>query len=795
MFRNYFKTAWRNLKNARVYSTINILGLSFGLSVSILIGLWIFDETSYDKNFDNYDRIARVIQHVTNNGEVQTWRQVPYPLSNELRQNYGSDFKHIALMAEYNEHILSYEDKRLSKGGAYFETEGPEILSLHMIEGRREALKDDPSSILLSESVARSYFENGNAIGKTMKIDNNLPVKVAGIYQDMPRNSSFTDLGFIASWDLLYSSGNWVKTMSDPWRPNAFTLIVQLADNVDINAASARIKDAKLKKINAQLAQKKPALLLHAMSDWHLRNEFKNGINTGGSIRYVWMFGIIGIFVLLLACINFMNLSTARSEKRAREVGIRKTLGSLRSQLILQFFSESFLTIIIAFAFSLLFAQLALPYFNSLAQKSMHIPWSNSWFWIFAFCFILITGLISGSYPAFYLSSFRPVKVLKGSFKTGRLASIPRKVLVTVQFTVSVALIIGTIAVYQQINYTKNRPVGYERERLVSVNTRDGRIHEHFEVAKRELMQSGAIVAMAEAGSPTTRIWNTTSGFKWPGKDPNLSTDFAAVSCSFDYGKTIGWQIKEGRDFSKEFATDSSAVILNEAAIAFMGLKDPVGKPVTWWDQQLTIIGVVKNMVIESPYEDARPTIYNLSNEAGAVALMKLNPANSANSSIASIEKVFKSIDPEQPFSYQFMDEDYARKFEDEERIGKLAASFAILAILISCLGLFGLVSFIAEQRTKEISIRKVLGASTYNVWNLLSKDFMILVLISFVIAIPVSYYFMHNWLQGYNYRTTLSWWIFAAAGGGAILITMLTVSFQAIKAALANPVKSLRSE
>jgi len=795
MFRNYLKTAWRNLKKSRVYSLINILGLSLGLSVSILIGLWIFDETSYDKNFEHYDRIARVLQNVTNNGELQTWRNTPYPLSDELRKNYGSDFKHISLVAEYDEHLLSYEDKRLGKGGAYLEVSGPEILSLRMLEGRREALKDDPSSILLSASVARSYFGNTSAMGKMMKIDNRFPVKVAGVYEDLPQNSSFADLGFVASWDMLYNGNGWIKTMSDPWRPNAFTLIVELTDRADINAVSARIKDAKLKKVNPQLAQKKPVLFLHPMSDWHLRNEFKNGVNTGGAIRYVWMFGIIGIFVLLLACINFMNLSTARSEKRAREVGIRKTLGSLRSQLIWQFFSESFLTIILAFGFALLLAQLALPFFNTIARKNMHIPWNNTWFWLMAVAFIALTGLISGSYPAIYLSSFQPVKVLKGSLKTGKLASLPRKILVTVQFTVSVALIIGTIVVYQQINYTKNRPVGYDRERLVSVNIRSNQVHDHFDAVKQQLLQSGNVVSMAEAGSPTTRIWNSTSGFSWPGKDPNLSTDFASVSVSYDYGKTINWEIKEGRDFSREFATDSSAVILNEAAINFMGLKDPVGKTVTWWDQKLTVVGIAKNMVIESPYDEPRPTIYNLSSETGAVVLLKLKAGVNASDAMTGIEKVFKGLNPEQPFSYQFMDEDYARKFEDEERIGTLAAAFSLLAILISCLGLFGLVAFVAEQRTKEISIRKVLGASTFNVWNLLSKDFLVLVLISFLVAIPLSYYFMHNWLQGYNYRAELSWWIFAAAGAGALIITILTVSFQAIKAALANPVKSLRSE
>jgi len=794
MLKNYLKTAWRNLLRNRASSFINISGLAIGMAVAVLIGLWIYDELSFNKNFKNHNRIAKVIQNVSNNGEVQTWMSVPYPLAEELRKNYGSDFKQVVLSTGINDHILSHDDKKLTKSGAFFEKNAPELFTMKMLRGDLNCLSD-PSSIILSASSARAYFGNDDPLNKVMKIDNQMTVKVSGVYEDFPRNSSFADVNFMSTWDLLYNGTPWIKTMEDPWRPNAFVVYVQLTDNADVNKVSAKIKDVKLKKVNAQLAKKKPALFLHPMDNWHLYSEYKNGVNAGGAIQYVWMFGIIGVFVLLLACINFMNLSTARSEKRAKEVGIRKTVGSLRKQLILQFFNESLLTVFFSFVLALTLAQLTLPFFNTVADKTMSIPWSSPLFWIMGIGFTLFTGLIAGSYPAFYLSSFKPVKVLKGTFKAGRFAAIPRKVLVVLQFTVSVTLIIGTIIVYRQIQFAKDRPVGYTREGIVTIPMITDNVHNHFTAVKDELVHAGVIVSMTESGSPTTGVWNSSSGFSWPKKDPNLSIDFGNVSVAWDYGKTVGWTIKEGRDFSKEFGSDSSAFIINEAAAHFMGLEKPIGETVTWFGTPFTVIGVVKNMVMNSPYDEVRPVIYNLSNEAGGVILAKINPNSSTKDALSNIEKVFKKFNPEQPFEYRFTDEEYAKKFGNEERIGKLAGFFAALAIAISCLGLFGLTSFVAEQRKKEIGVRKILGASVFNLWTLLSKDFVTLVLISFLVAIPMAYYFMHNWLQNYQYRTAMSWWVFLAAGCGALTITLVTVSFQSIKAALTNPVKSLRTE
>ncbi|MEO6977955.1 MAG: ABC transporter permease, partial [Mucilaginibacter sp.] len=482
MIKNYFKTAWRNLVKNKVHSFINIVGLSVGMAVAMLIGLWIWDELSFDKFTKNYDNIAQVVQNVTNNGEVQTWRSVPYPLAAELRKTYGSNFRHVVMTANMGGHIIALDNKKLSRGGGFMETDGPEMFTLDMLRGSRSALKD-PKSILISASTAKAFFGDASPMEKTLKIDNQIIAKVAGVYANLPQNSTFADLTFIGSWEMFYNAND-IKSMREPWRPNFTTIYVQMAPNAGMAAVSLKIRDAKLNKVSAVLAKKKPALFLQPMSKWHLYDEFKEGKNIGGRIQYVWMFGIIGVFVLLLACINFMNLSTARSEKRAKEVGIRKAIGSLRGQLIYQFFSESLLCVTVAFLVALILVQISLPFFNEVAAKQMSILWSSPLFWILGIGFSLFTGLIAGSYPAFYLSSFEPVKVLKGTFRVGRFAAIPRKVLVVVQFTASITLIIGTVVVFRQIQFAKNRPVGYSRDGLVSIGIGTNDIHKNYEAVK-----------------------------------------------------------------------------------------------------------------------------------------------------------------------------------------------------------------------------------------------------------------------------------------------------------------------
>lgn len=794
MYRNYFKTALRNSLKNKLYAGLNIAGLTVGMTVALLIGVWVWDEVSFDHHHENYDRIARVIQNVSNNGEVQTWDNVPYPLAEEIRKNFGSDFEQVVMGTNTWDHMLTIGDKKLARTGAFFEPGLPSMLSLHMKTGSVSGLQD-PSSVLLSASVATACFGSEDPINRVLQIDDNMEVKVAGVYDDFPKNSSFSDLAFIAPWKLFEAKGGWVENMQDPWRPNAFQLFVQLAENADLTTASLKIKDEKVKHLGTELSKTQPQLFLWPMPNWHLRSEFKNGINTGGRIQYVWLFGIIGGFVLLLACINFMNLCTARSEKRSREIGIRKSIGSKRSQLVHQFLSESFLLVIAAFVLTLGSAQLLLPWFSELANKDLQIPWDQPTFWLISFACCLITGLIAGSYPALYLSSFQPVQVLKGSFRAAGQSAVFRKALVVVQFTVSITLIIGTIAVYRQIQFAKDRPIGYQTNGLVGFPMLTNDIHKHFEAVRQELVQSGAIVAMAEAATVPTGTWASSSGFEWEGKDPAQSIDFPFVEGSHDYGQTIGWKITKGRDFSREFPSDTSALILNETAVRFMGLKDPVGATIKWFGTPYQVVGVVEDLVMQSPYEPVSPTVFTLSTGNGNTVIAKLNPEKSTEVSLQLIESVFKKHNPSQPFEYHFIDEVYGRKFGNEERVGRLATTFASLAIFISCLGIFGLASFVAEQRAKEVGIRKVMGATVLNVWQLLSRDFIFLVIISCFIALPIGYYATNSWLQTFTYRTEISWWVFGIAFLGAMSITLATVSFQAIKAAARNPVRSLKSE
>ncbi len=800
MLRNYLKIAWRNLIRNKVYSAINIVGLAVGMAVAMLIGLWVWDELSFDKSFANYDRIAQVMQHQTYNNEISTQTAIPLPLGDELRRNYGNNFDHVLMASWIIPRVLTAGDKILSKSGIYIESQAPDMLSLHMRKGTRAGLTD-PASVLLSESTARDLFGETDPMNKLIRLNDKTTVKVTGVYEDIPHNSSFSDLSFITPWELYLSEQKWIREQENPWRGNSFQLFVQLTEQANIDKVSAQIRDVKLKNIHKEELRYQPQVFLNPMRQWHLYSEFKNGVRTGGLIQFVWLFGSIGMFVLLLACINFMNLSTARSEKRAKEVGIRKAVGSLRGQLITQFFGESLLVVVLAFGLALAVVLLTLPAFNQVANKQIRLPWANPFFWLLGLGISLLTGLVAGSYPALYLSAFKPVSVLKGVFRAGRFAGVPRRVLVVAQFTVSITLIVGTIIVFRQIQFAKNRPVGYSRAGLVMVMGTEN-THKHIDAIRQELKGAGIVAELAESGTPVTDVWSTNGGFEWRGKDPGLSVDFPNAGVSYEFGKTIGWQLVAGRDFSRAFGRDSAGFIINETAAKFMGFKSrdgtggsPIGEVVRWDGHPFTIIGVVKDMVVESPYEPIRPSVYHLAPDNGNFVMVRINPAVSTSQALAGIETVVKKYNPAVPFDYRFIDQEYAKKFGDEERIGTLASIFAVLAILISCLGLFGLASFVAEQRTKEIGIRKVLGASVLNLWSLLSKDFVVLVVIAFFIATPIAYYFLSNWLQKYEYRTEISWWIFALSGFGALVITLLTVSFQSVKAALMNPVKSLRSE
>ncbi len=807
MFKSYFKIGWRNLVKHKGYSFINIGGLAIGITVVMFIGLWVYDELSFNKYHKNYSQIAQVYSCETDpeTSEIDCGQSIQYPVSTTLRTNYAQYFEHVLMSWWIGDYTLSSAYKKFRRRGQFVESDVLKMLTLKMLKGSYGSL-NDPTSIVLSRSTAKAIFGNDDPINQTLTIDGRMEVKVTGVYEDIPRNNRFSELQFFAPWSLFLSYNEWARQKESDWDNRPFNIYVQLKPNVSAEAANAAIKDLYKKTVPADfyatMEKNKPYVQLIPMSTWHLYSEFKDGKPSTGRITYVWLFSIVGIFVLLLACINFVNLTTARSEKRAREVGVRKALGSGKWQLISQFLSESFLVVLFAFMLSIGSVTLLQNGFNEVADKGIKLPFGNPIFWITGIAFILFTSFMAGIYPAFYLSSFQPVKVLNGISRSGRFALLPRKILVVIQFTVSVVLIIGTITVYKQIQYARNRPIGYDRQSLITMELNDPGYKGKMDVLRTELLRTGAVTGLATSSSPLTAINNITNGYKWAGKDPNLDAEFVICNISLDYGKTVGWQVKSGRDFIKDFSTDSiGSIIINEAAAKYMGMKDPVGQEFTDVDEfgvkkwSRTIIGVVKDIVMESPYAPVKPTLYYNNQYASRLLHIRINPTQSANVALTKIEEVVSKIAPSALFDYKFADEEYARKFSQEERVGKLSSIFSIVTILISCLGLFGLASFVAEQRTKEIGIRKVMGASVSNIWQMLSKDFAVLVIISCFIAIPIALYFMSNWLEKYDYHTGVSWWIFLATGIGALFITILTVSFQALKAAFMNPVKSLRSE
>jgi putative ABC transport system permease protein len=786
MIKNYFKIAWRNTIKNKFSSLLNIGGLAVGMAIAMLIGLWIRDEVPYDQYHHNYESIGQIMTSQTSNGQTVTFGSTVVPLSNELRTKYGNSIKLTALTSG-GAHILAAGEIKISQQGLWAEADFPAMLSLVMIKGSYSSFKD-PSSVLLSTSTATALFGSTDPINKLIRVDNNTDLKVTGIYEDLPNNTTLNGTMFILPWN---NAANFWSKQPAAWDNHGCQLYVQLNPHADFNKVSAQIGNIT-KPYNKAMNE---TIQLFPMSKWHLYSEFQNGKSVGGRIQFVRLFGIIGFFVLLLACINFMNLSTARSEKKAKETGIRKAIGSLRSQLIGQFLSESILVVFLAFILTIVLVWLTIPYFNHIAGKQVSMPWGSPSFWLFALGFTFFTGLLSGSYPAFYLSGFKPIKVLNGTFKVGRFAAVPRKILVVVQFTVSIILIIGTIVIFRQIQFARNRPVGYTREGLITIEMNTPQIYGHYEVLRNELIQTGAVENMAESSNATTQIYAYNTGFEWEGKAPGFNPTFANVFVSIDFGKTIGWKIIEGRDFSRSYPTDSGAFILNESAVKLSGIKNPIGKTIHWFGKDHIVTGVVKDMIMESPYQQTIATVFQMKPDWVKYITVRVNPQMPMREALNKIEAIFKKYNPGSPFEYKFIDDEYSRKFSDEQRVGSLATTFAVLAIFISCLGLFGMASFIAEQRVKEIGVRKVLGATVFNLWQLLSKEFVVLVVISLLIAAPVAYYFMHNWLQNYQYRTEIAWWIFVLTALGAITITLATVSYQSIKAALANPVKSLRTE
>ncbi|HEX6227212.1 MAG TPA: ABC transporter permease [Chryseolinea sp.] len=796
MLINFFRVAIRNLQRNRGYASINIGGLAVGMAVVILIGMWMFDELSFNRNHQNYDRVAQVYMNQMVNGQVKTMTECPMPTSHELKTTYGKYFKRVVTAWWENNHVLQVGEKKIMQYGTFIEPSGLEMFSFRMKLGSLASLQDQ-SSIVLSESAAKALFGEEDPMNQSVRINNDFDVKVTGVFEEMPYNSRLHDIQFLGNWDMWVARNAWLESDTHSWNKTICTF-VELLPGVSLAEVNNAIAGLKKKNISADEAgSQNPELFLEPMARWHLYSVFKDGKSVGGRIQFVWFFGIIGAFVLFLACINFMNLSTAQSERRAKEVGIRKSIGSMRAQLIQQFLSESFIVVACAYCIALALVTASLPLFNELTDKRMNWPWDSLYFWAASAIFILFTSFIAGSYPAFYLSSFQPVKVLKGTFRAGRFSAAPRKVLVIVQFTVSIALIIGTVVVWQQVQHAKDRPVGYTRAGLIMVRKS---IDEFFgknitETLRNELSRSSAVEAMAESSNPATEVWFGSSSLDWRGKDPNVQVTFVTMAVTHDFGKTVGWKFIDGRDFSREHSTDSSGVVLNETAAHLMNFEQPLDEEITWDGKKRKVIGVIQDMIMTSPYESVKPTVYKLSYDEAYMITMRVNQAMSMSEALPKIEKVFETVIPSALFDYKFVDEEYARKFASEERVGRLASVFAVLAIFISCMGLFGMASFVAEQRRKEIGIRKILGASVPNLWTMLSLEFVQLVLLACVIGIPVAWYYLNEWLQQFTYRVNVSIWVILLSAAGALTITIITVSFQTIRASMGDPVKSLRSE
>jgi ABC-type antimicrobial peptide transport system permease subunit len=791
MFKSYFKTGWRSLLKNKGYSFINIGGLAMGMAFAMVIGLWIQHELSFDSFHVNADRIALVQKNTFFNNERNTQEATPYPLCDELKNNYP-EVKRAARISYQIERGLMVGDNTVNKTGRYVDADFLEMFSFPLIKGDIRTALQDPNSIILTESLSLALFGANDPIGKTVRVNNQFDVQVTAIVKDIPVNSTL-QFGFLAPYEFEAKNTPFIDNNRTSWGNNFLMNMVELKEGVSMEKFSEKIST-----LNMEMDKtiKDQTLFLHPLKKWHLYNDYENWVNVGGRIEYVRLFGIIGIFVLLIACINFMNLSTARSQKRAREVGIRKTMGSQRGQLIVQFFSESMLTAFLAFLLSVCLMTLVLPYLKDLdlGFENIRLSLDNGFLLISGFAICAVTGLIAGSYPAFYLSSFLPVKVLKGVFRQGKNPITFRRVLVVSQFTISIGLIVSTIVVFQQVDHAKSRPIGYDPDNLISIRaSRD--LYLNFAPLKEELLNSGYIEAVATASSPMTAVYNIWSDFSWEGKDPDSQIALEALMTEWDFEKVADLKFKLGRPFSMKYASDSNAVILNESALEIIGYQDPIGKTMKSGDREITIVGVVEDVLMRDPFKPVSPGVILFNASVVNSILVRIKQDADLKKALSVMQPIFERHNPAQPFEYSFVDDDFNNKFVLENQVGKLAGIFAILAIFISCLGLFGLASFIAEQRVKEIGIRKVLGASIVNLWRMLSKDFAVLVLISCFIASPVAYYVMHNWLLKYEYRTEISWWIFAVTSMAALVIALLTVSYQALKAALMNPVNSLRSE
>jgi putative ABC transport system permease protein len=790
MFANYFKIAFRIIRRNKGYSFINISGLAVGMAAAILILLWVQHESSYDRFHAKADRIYKMYSRDFFNGQTEVWPNTPSLLGPELEQSYGevektTHYRNIFFLVKSGE-------QRFNDRGAFVDPAYLTMFDFPMHVGKRDALVND-FGIVLSEPLAIKLFGKTDCLGEPVIVNDTDNFTVTGVLKALPRNTDFK-FEYLLPWNYMTRLG-W--TQNADWTQTNVNTFVLLKEGVSGDAFQSKVQ--KIVQTHVQKGDGSTReVIAQPLAKAHLYSKAENGQLVNGRIETVRLFSGIAILIILIACINFMNLSTARSEKRAREVGVRKVVGALKTSLIAQFISESLLMVIIAFAVALMLVQLSLGIFNSIVETQLAIDFTNPQYWLFALGLILVTGLLSGSYPAFYLSSSQTLKVLKGAVKNMHALVAPRKVLVVMQFTFAIVLSICAVMVQRQIKFAMSRDAGYELTG-VAYNFTQGDIPKHYESLRTELLSSGACVAVTRTFSPVTNIWDVQNGYSWQGstEEDKTSKIFLQFGSDVDLVKTFGVTITQGRDIDiHTYPSDTTAMLLNEAAVASMRLSNPVGEEIKNEDgQTFHVVGVVKDFIVESPYQQVSPMMIKGWRERYGSVHFRLNPALSQADALQKTEKVFKKYNPEYPFEYFFAEDYYNRKFVGEKQTGKLAGLFAGLAIFISCLGLFGLAAYMAENRTKEIGIRKVLGASTTSIATLISKEFVRLVIVAIIIATPVAYYAVTSWLQSYNYRVPIGVSVFVITAVVSILIAVLTVSIQSLKAAIANPVRSLRSE
>ncbi|CAG5067856.1 hypothetical protein DYBT9623_00583 [Dyadobacter sp. CECT 9623] len=783
MFNNYLKIAFRNLLRNKGFSSINILGLSVGMASALLILLWMYNEFSYDRFHSKGDRLFAAWNRSIVDGEVLCWNGTPKILGPTLKEEYPEVAN---ISRNYSRwYVTRVGERKISSEAMTTDAAFLEMFDFKLLQGDPKTALSNISSIVITRKMAIKMFDTEDALGKTLTIDKD-NFTVTGIMQDLPTNTAFT-FEYLLPWQYMKKTGQ----DDEHWGNNTVKTYIELKPGTDQARFAEKIRDVTIRHSNKT---EDSEIFLHPISKWHLYSNFEDGKISGGRIAIVRLFGIIAAFILLIACINFMNLSTARSEKRAKEVGIRKTAGANKGLLVAQFMGESIMISLIAGILALMLVVAALSAFNLLIGKNLALPYSNPYFWLAILTFIVFTGMVAGSYPAFFLSSFKPIAVLKGTFKRTNAIVSPRKVLVVVQFSFAIVLIISTLIVVQQIKHAQRRDAGYDRGQVV-FHWITGDMEKNYRQIKSELIASGA-ASVTKTASPLSYVNSDTWGIKWAGKNQAENIDFDRFSEDENLVKTAGLQLLQGRDMDlTKFPADSSAMLLNETAAKVMGFKDPIGQIVKDEEKSYRVVGVVKDFVIGSPYEHARPMVIEGAQSYFNVIHVKLGTDKSPADQLKSMEAIFKRYNPDYPFEYHFVDADFALKFEDTRRIATLTGLFAGLTIFISCLGLFGLAAYMAENRVKEIGVRKVLGASVMSITALLSGEFMILVGISIVIAIPTAWYAMSLWLSDFSYRINMQWWTFALAGFLAVLVSLLTVSYQAIRAALLDPVKSLRSE